>query len=319
VLWLIIGASVWFLVNALFGTQWDVVKSWQFAGIIERMPQVEIASTPFIFFIHPNLISMVIAYLLPLLAGVTLYAAAHRWMRVLSMLLIAAFAAVLALAQARFVIVALLTGMLVWVWFALRGRRWRSALLTLLVTLGIGEILLVSQINVPQSAPDAVAMRQRDGESMNGRLIIWQKAFTLIRAYPITGVGMNMFDSQRVRDDYPMEFWGTNRTYHAHQAYLQTWVDFGVIGLAAFGLIYAAMAAMLLSVWKTAAHGSRVLALSAAVSLLTLLAVGFVDVMVLWDRVSVVFWLTLAVGGALYSARRSPSPVTLSTQKLIKH
>ncbi len=72
--------------------------------------------------------------------------------------------------------------------------------------------------------------------STGERLAIWQSALYMLADHPVTGIGLGMF--QRVYPEYMLPAYH-NTHPHAHNLFLQTWLDSGMLGLAGMLLLVA--------------------------------------------------------------------------------
>ena len=66
---------------------------------------------------------------------------------------------------------------------------------------------------------------------------MWQAAWGMIRARPLTGLGLNTFMANY------LTFWvgGERQPRYAHNCYLQTWAETGLVGLLSFLWFLAAV------------------------------------------------------------------------------
>jgi O-antigen ligase/Tfp pilus assembly protein PilF len=101
-----------------------------------------------------------------------------------------------------------------------------------------------------EAAPPAAAA------SVQGRLAIWRNTLVMIRDFPLLGVGLG---NHAVR--YPAyaraavadPLWGRrSQLDYAHNEYLQAWAELGIVGLALFLWLGAAVAALLRRVFHNA-------------------------------------------------------------------
>ena len=79
------------------------------------------------------------------------------------------------------------------------------------------------------------------GENMSGRFLIWSLVWTAISTHPVLGYGYGAF--WRGLDGPSADLWdalGSQFLFHAHNGFLDIWVDIGLLGLAVFlvGYIY---------------------------------------------------------------------------------
>jgi putative inorganic carbon (HCO3(-)) transporter len=136
--------------------------------------------------------------------------------------------------------------------------------------------------------------------SLSVRLELWSKALDAIRDFPLTGMGMNMF-RERARVLYPgwVSFTDPD-VVHAHNNLLQTAVDLGIPGLAAYAAIWIGVTILLVRVHARAADPAlRTVAAGLGMGLLAHFLFGIPDAIPLGAKAGVSFWLTLALAVGL--------------------
>ncbi|MCS6924958.1 MAG: O-antigen ligase family protein [Candidatus Binatia bacterium] len=75
-----------------------------------------------------------------------------------------------------------------------------------------------------------------DLEQNLGRSQIWQANLDMIRERPLLGWGYGNY--RKFRDPYYRRYPGADTTAHAHNTFLQLWVDAGMVGLGAFLFLF---------------------------------------------------------------------------------
>lgn len=78
-----------------------------------------------------------------------------------------------------------------------------------------------------------------DAQTNFARSLIWQANLDMIKERPLLGWGYGNY--KRFRDDFYKRYPEVDTTAHAHNNFLQMWVDGGVIGLIAFVLLFWAI------------------------------------------------------------------------------
>jgi exopolysaccharide production protein ExoQ len=76
-------------------------------------------------------------------------------------------------------------------------------------------------------------------ENMSGRFLIWSLVWTAISAHPVLGYGYGAF--WRGLDGPSADLWdalGSQFLFHAHNGFLDVWVDIGLLGLGVFLIAY---------------------------------------------------------------------------------
>lgn len=153
-----------------------------------------------------------------------------RWLtRGITILIAVLLSAILVISAGMSALVALCVG---WALVAVLRKKFIKALsLTIVILLlSCGLVYLL-----PESAPVRYVLR-----NFYGRLDLWQVAYSLIRDFPMTGVGPGMENWYLALQMYPMPNLGVPCQYpggcgfaHAHNFYLQTWAEQGILGFVA--------------------------------------------------------------------------------------
>ena len=187
-----------------------------------------------------------------------------RWQQIALALLAATAAWHLLLAQNRASWLALPVGLGVgFFWVVRRGRRrlvlWLGSLLLLLLAVG----LLLA--HTPSGGAGSLARRTYNralsafdlrNHSVAQRLLIWQNTWALIKAHPLIGVGPGNYSIQLPAYRSPPQHATWHRlkrgqrnrqAFHAHNDYLETWAETGLVGLGALGWL---LAAFLVPAWR---------------------------------------------------------------------
>ena len=146
-----------------------------------------------------------------------------------------------------------------------------------------------------------------------GRAELWERALTMMVDMPVTGIGLNTFPVI-LREFYPTvhhEGWAS--LPHAHNLFLQTGLDFGLLGLGAFlALIVLAVRGGLAAI---RANEHRYLAAGLLLGLLAHGIYSLVDAVALGSKPGPALWavlgLLIALGiraraGAVKQAARCP-------------
>ena len=135
------------------------------------------------------------------------------------------------------------------------------------------------------------------GNTIAGRVEMWQAALQLLRRRPVFGAGLTGYP------DLIRPFW---RHYdplwalHPHDIVLNFWAETGILGLLAFAAIMAVAASLAWRGWRYADAGWRPLHLGVLLALLAIVVHGLVDVPYFKNDLSLEFWtlLALVVAGA---------------------
>lgn len=245
----------------------------------------------------PNTVAGAIAPVIPLALGCALFLNGTR--RVLLIGLIVLLLAALLLTQSRAALVALLIGCAVLVLH--RKPLWLSlTALIVFILLGTASLLGISN--------PVTSLLLSDSQSTPGeRLELWERAVLMLRDFPLTGIGLGMFEPT-VLSLYPLFLNNPAAPVpHAHNLYLQMGVDFGIGGFVAFlGLVGASLGAGWQNIKRHAQTGQEWLAAALLASWIVFLLHGVLDAVFVSTKVAVIIWLVLGLMMALrYQGARS--------------
>ncbi len=253
-----------------------------------------------------NEIAGAMAWLTPLVAGVSLYfwraraqetGRAAQALRILAPLAFALLWTALFLGQSRFALLGVLPALALLVWALLRGR-WRW--------LGLAAVALFAGLQVivyfapASSGPQAEQFGRGNEISSSSRLEMWSSAAAIIRDHPLTGAGVNMYRAGPVRERYPVPSYANGILPHAHNEWLQSATDLGLPGLLVFIGFQAAALWMLWRVWRTGSPRDRAVALAVGAGLAAHAIYGLGDAITLWDRLAFVYWWMIGLAAAQY-------------------
>lgn len=299
-----IGAVV--AVLALGASQWNT-KSLPFQSITSALPRIDTALAAFDIGggFNANEIAGGLAYVTAMAAG--LIAFRKNW-RILAGIIFAALLLALVLGQSRFAIFGTLLALALMTPLLIRQWRWRFVAWAGIFALVLLETLLVLNIITTGN----VGLNDRDESSFSTRLDIWESALFIMRDYPLTGAGLNMFRDGRVRTLYPVPTFKQPVLPHAHQEWLQIGADMGIPGVIVFAGIHAAAAYMLFITYKRGDASAKAIAVGVAGGLVAHTVFSIGDAIALWDRLSFLFWLLLGLGAAQYTLITRTSEPDLS-------
>lgn len=307
--------STFVAVIALGATQWTT-KSAAFEGIIAALPTIQPFFASFGF--NPNEIAGVMTWLAPLTAGLALYRWHWTWRTVAAVTFVLLMLA-LVLGQSRFALIGV-GGALVVAAVLVAPARWR------LVIIGVVGVAVVAQAVIlfnllPFGGDAEVGLSERDRGTSSQRFDIWDAAFDLIEAHPLTGVGMNRWRYGPVARAFPVigydipnpddpDEYRQFRLPHAHNEFVQIATDLGLPGLVVFCGLYLTAAYMLWFTWRNGDQQQRRLAVFIGAGLLAHIGYGMGDAVPIWDRFSFVFWMLLGLAGAQYVIVRAQARET---------
>lgn len=199
--------------------------------------------------------------------------------------------------------------------------RWLSlALPLLLVVLVVGGVSSVG----PRRAGELVFGAENgllsetmlDSASMAGRLKIWDRAFHVIQDYAYTGCGLGAF-RKLVPLRYPLfPLHPEADIAHAHNIFLQTALDVGLPGLAAYMALLAAAGSLC---WRWSRQGTGIVrgtALGVAGGLVGLHVYGLTDALALGSKPALAFWMALGLVAALEQVEGRHTPLGVGERVL---
>jgi O-antigen ligase len=82
-----------------------------------------------------------------------------------------------------------------------------------------------------------------------GRSQVWQANLDMVRERPLFGWGYGNY--KKFRDPYYQRYPKADTTAHAHNNFLQIWVDTGLVGLGAFLMLFWAMLRLSWQTYRT--------------------------------------------------------------------
>ncbi len=254
-----------------------------------------------------NEIGGAMAYFAPFAAGIAIYdwrtRQAHwRLAAATCGFILLAFA--LFLGQSRLAILGVVLALGLLTFLLIPARRWRFIALAALVAFSVLEVLIVAQVF---QSSEIVEISDRDQDSYRIRLEIWSAGLNIVRDYPLTGVGQNMYRSRQVREDYPVPGYGDQIVPHAHNELLQMGTDLGIPGMILYVAWNGVLVVMIWRTWQKGTPFVRAVAVSAGAGLLAHGIFGTADAITLYDRFIFAYWLLVGLAsGAYVLAQRFP-------------
>jgi O-antigen ligase len=106
--------------------------------------------------------------------------------------------------------------------FLMSKRGFARVLGSFLMIVGATVLVLVSS-----QADDVLAESNEEEVTLTGRTVIWERTLEEASSRPLLGHGFASFDSPSL--DY---IWGVYRPPHAHNSFVQSYFDLGLVGLA---------------------------------------------------------------------------------------
>jgi putative inorganic carbon (hco3(-)) transporter len=131
------------------------------------------------------------------------------------------------------------------------------------------------------------------GDTLSGRIDMWQAALALLRRRPIFGAGLTGYP------DLIRPFWHQYDplwALHPHNIVLNFWAETGLLGLLSFGMIVGVTAVLAWRGWRSADPAWwRPLHLGVLLALVAVVVHGLLDVPYLKNDLSLEFWALLGI------------------------
>jgi putative inorganic carbon (hco3(-)) transporter len=282
---------------SLAGTDWGEVRLFPLPWLYSRIPTLlrglpasGVPRTSDLF--NPRWIGITMGMLVPVLLSL-LFFGRDRKLRLFTGAAALFGMALLLLSQSIQGLVGLAAG----VFFLLI---WRSRWFLLLIFIPLGLAILgiaIFPLNFQSLAAYLLSQNNPLGIAVVLRLDIWSRALAMIRDLPYTGIGLNTFPILQSQF-YPGFLLGLEP--HAHNLYLQTALDLGLPGLFAFIWMLVVWFSTLRRNYQLATRWEyRVLLVGLAAGIISYLAHGFLDAMMLGSKPGVAFWILLGIGASI--------------------
>ena len=297
-------ASLAITILSFLGTDWQLVRMISLPWIYDRLPVLfrglpnsGVPSAGDL--INPRWLGITMGVLSPGLLAYALFGG-RRWLRIFSALV--AF-----LASALLILTQTLAGWIGWCagmfFLAVWWKRWFLFCIPLLAGLMVAGLFMLGPGRVGQLL---LSPQNVWGIGVVLRLDIWSRALAMIRDLPYTGIGINTFPLIQAHF-YPGYLIGPEP--HAHNLYLQTALDLGLPGLAAFLWFFIAWALRVRRNYRSAINQEyRLLLLGLSAAVIAYLAHGVIDAMMFGSKPSILVWGILGIGAALPENRLLESP-----------
>ncbi len=174
---------------------------------------------------------------------------------------------------------------------ALVARAWR-------LLLGLGGLAVAGVIYSLFSNVERLnTLFSLTGGTNVSRLVIWQSAWRVIKAHPLTGIGLDQFLYQ---EGYGIPQNRFQTVSHPHNWILDTWLRLGLWGLGLMALtflVYFVLAGYAYRGQRNTVRGALILALIAGMT--DHVVHGLVDMAYFTQDLALVFWFMLGLLGAV--------------------
>lgn len=280
---------------ALFGTRWDT-KVPILTAQLERLPRLfegmfAGASEGF----SPNQLAGALLYVLPVaIAWLMVEVRQQRRRRAVFLsLAVAIMMLVMVAAQSRSGLMGLAASLALLLLLPTAWGRW--VLGVALVCLAAAAWLLPAGRFLTGLDDITKAQGLYGSLSVAGRMEIWSRAFEALQDFPFTGVGLGSF-REIVHELYPLYLIPPQYDIaHAHNFFLQTALDFGLVGLIAVLALYMLAVVQILTFWRTGSHSDRIWAIGLFSALVSQALYSMTDAVTMGSKPNVLFWWLLSI------------------------
>ncbi len=289
--------TIWFCIAmgilALLLTQWNE-KSIPFNFILDLIPKLR-TLPGFEGGFNANELAGALCWALPFCAAIAI----QRWRDKVPAYSVTIAFVLLLLAllfgQSRTAMVGILVALALLISLLIPRGKWRNR-----AWIGWG-LLLVLQLFLIFNPAQRELLDDRDEVSFRARLYMWQSGLDILQDYPFTGVGMNMYRTGTIRQQYPVQGYENRVLPHIHNEVMQIAVDMGIPGILVFLGIYATVAYMVYYCWRYGDSSERAVSLGALSGLLAHAIFGLADAIPLWDRFAFIYWYMLGLISVQYT------------------
>lgn len=176
-------------------------------------------------FINPNNFAGYVAVLLPMMVSMVVVGRVNVTTRCLAAYAAAMFVIGLAVAASRGALVAAVGGILALIFMLMRQKPFRIPALIMLSVVVLGGMGVLSQFSLSQLRFQEIDTGKL---GMDARVLLWQSAEEMWRDHPMAGVGPGHYDA--FFPQYRPDMLQQRKPYFAHNEYLNTLADYGLVG-----------------------------------------------------------------------------------------
>ena len=132
--------------------------------------------------------------------------------------------------------------------------------------------------------------------STSSRFPLYEAALRLINRRPVVGAGLGTDVVRKAVADMNL-YYGTSPFVHAHNVYLQTWLETGLLGIVAFvaSMGWTVKGAVRAATRPECPRPVRLITAAGGAALVGILVCGLADYIWTYPRVMLVFWFLVAV------------------------
>jgi putative inorganic carbon (HCO3(-)) transporter len=284
---------------SLIGTDWSELRFFNLPWLYDRLPALirglpgsGVPRNSDLF--NPRWVGITMGVLAPVYLALLGWGG-RLWLRALVALAFVVVTGMLLMTQSIQGLLGLAVGAFVCLLFV---SRWFWLLLPVAILTVAG---LVQRIGIIEAGTSLLSVNNPIGVAVVLRLDMWSQALAMLRDMPFTGIGLNTFPLIQSQF-YTGYIIGPEP--HAHNLYLQTALDFGVPGLAAFlWFVLAWIVLVLKGIKQTQLTGNRFLLIGALAGIVSYMAHGMIDALMLGAEPTIVVWGLFGIGAVLSESR----------------
>jgi putative inorganic carbon (HCO3(-)) transporter len=155
------------------------------------------------------------------------------------------------------------------------------------VALGLGTLGALSAAGFVLLGVERVT----SGATATFRRLIWTAALAMVRDHPLTGIGLDNFLYRYQLEYMPPEAWQEPNISHPHNWVLQFWLELGLLGLLAIGMVLGRFFWLAVRQWRGGCGSEqRALIAGALASMVGLLLHGLLDNSYFLVDLAYLFW-----------------------------
>lgn len=194
---------------------------------------------------------------------------------------------------------------------------WKDKRFLLAIPLGaLAVYLLANEFGLNSLSDVLNLLDQGQDASLQSRLDIWARVISVVRDFPITGVGLDALSSVYpiyfnpfLFDEPPVVL------YHAHNSFLSVAIEMGIPALVLYVALLSSFVAMAWYAWKGARTINRVLIMGLVCGVVSHQVFGLMDAYPLGKNLGITTWVYFAVVATLFihkkqMIRSHPRPQT---------
>ncbi|MEL7625961.1 MAG: O-antigen ligase family protein [Anaerolineaceae bacterium] len=202
---------------------------------------------------------------------------------------------------------------------------WKDKRFLLAIPLGVLALFIVLKQTDIGGLPELFTLLDRGQDaSLQSRLDIWQRIISMVRDFPVTGLGLDALNPVYQAFFNPFLFnEPPAMLYHAHNTFLSVTIEMGIPALILYVSLLSAFGAMAWRTWKHARTVNRVLIMGLVCGMIAYQVFGLMDAYPLGKNLGITMWIYFGVMTALYvhraqMVRSFPQPQAQMEPPLVK-